>query len=54
MCVRFTANKVVCSSELKIQKFRELGVLFSDGGIGKVDEVVLKEWMLENAIRVHF
>ena len=21
-CVRFTANKVVCASELKIQKFR--------------------------------
>lgn len=43
-----------CASKLKTQKFRELGVLFSDGGIGKVDEVVLKEWMLENAIRVRF
>ena len=39
---------------VKNTKILEFGVLFSNEGIGNVDEVVLKEWMLENAIRVRF
>ena len=37
---------------VKNTKILELGVAFSNEGIGNVDEVVLKEWIHKNAIRV--
>ena len=49
-CVRFTANKVVCASKLKTQKFRS----FNIEGLGKFREVVLTRGVPINAIRVRF
>ena len=49
-CVRFTANKVVCASKLKTQKFRS----FNIEGLGKFREVVLTRGVPRNAIRVRF
>lgn len=48
--VRFTANKVVCASKLKTQKFRS----FNIEGLGKFREVVLTRGVPINAIRVRF
>ena len=48
--MRFTANKVVCASKLKTQKFRS----FNIEGLGKVREVVLMSSAPKNAIRVRF
>ena len=49
-CVRFTANKVVCASKLKTQKFRS----FNIEELGKFREVVLTRWVPRNAIRARF
>ena len=49
-CVRFTANKVVCASKLKTQKFRS----FNIEEFGKFREVVLTRWVPRNAIRARF
>lgn len=48
--MRFTANKVVCASKLKTQKFRS----FNIEGLGKFREVVLTRGVPINAIRVRF
>ena len=48
--MRFTANKVVCASKLKTQKFRS----FNIEELGKFGEVVLMESVHRNAIRVRF
>ena len=45
--MRFTANKVVCASKLKTQKFRS----FNIEGLGKFREVVLTRGVPINAIR---
>ena len=49
-CVRFTANKVVCASKLKTQKFRS----FNNEELGKFSKVVLTRLVLRNAIGVRF
>lgn len=43
-----------CAERAKDTKISELGVAFSNEGVGNVDEVVLKEWMFKNAIRLRF
>ena len=48
--MRFTANKVVCASKLKTQKFRS----FNIEELGKFGEVVLTRAVPRNAIRVRF
>ena len=48
--VRFTANKVVCASKLKTQKFRS----FNIEELGKIGEVVLTSSVPKNAIRMRF
>ena len=48
--MRFTANKVVCASKLKTQKFRS----FNIEGLGKFREVVLMGLVPRNAIGVRF
>mgnify|MGYP001749649551 FL=1 len=48
--MRFTANKVVCASKLKTQKFRS----FNIEGLGKFGEVVLMGLVPRNAIGVRF
>ena len=48
--MRFTANKVVCASKLKTQKFRS----FNNEELGKFSKVVLTRLVLRNAIGVRF
>ena len=48
--MRFTANKVVCASKLKTQKFQS----FNNEEFGKIGEVVLTRGVPRNAIRVRF
>ena len=48
--MRFTANKVVCASKLKTQKFRS----FNIEELGKFREVVLTRWVPRNVIRARF
>ena len=49
-CVRFTANKVVCASKLKTQKFRS----FTIEELGKFGKVVLMGLVPRNAIGMRF
>ena len=48
--MRFTANKVVCASKLKTQKFRS----FNIEGLGKFGGMVLTSSVPKNAIRMRF